>query len=40
MRRVDNVLKMLEPPLEVTQASVPYVSEDLVRTYFLSKQRV
>lgn len=38
MSRVVKVLAMLEPPLVLTMASVPYVSEDLVKKYLVLKQ--
>ena len=33
MSRVEKVFAMLEPPLVLTKASVPYVSDDSVRKY-------
>jgi len=40
MARVEKVLKMLEPPLALSQASVPFITEQLVRRYFVLKQPV
>ena len=40
MARVEKVVKMLEPPLALSQASVPYITEQLVRRYFVLKQQV
>merc|ERR1719153_667287 len=40
MSRVGKVLAMLEPPLALTMASVPYVSDDLVRRYIMLKQSI
>ena len=40
MSRVGKVLAMLEPPLALTMASVPYVSDDLVRRYIMFKQSI
>ena len=39
MSRVEHVLKMLEPPLELTKASVPYVREDLVKRFLVLRQQ-
>ena len=40
MARVEKVLKMLKPPLALSQASVPFITEQLVRRYFVLKQQV
>lgn len=39
MSRVEKVLNMLEPPMGLTMASVPYVSDELVRRYLVLKQK-
>jgi len=38
MSRVEKVFAMLEPPLVLTKASVPYVSDDSVRKYLVLNQ--
>ena len=40
MARVTQVLNMMEPPLELTQASVPYIKEELVMKYITSRQKI
>ena len=39
MSRVEHVMKMPEPPLELTKGSVPYVREDLVRRFLVLRQQ-
>eukprot|EP00092_Neocalanus_flemingeri_P037010 GFUD01040293.1.p1 GENE.GFUD01040293.1~~GFUD01040293.1.p1 ORF type:complete len:1163 (+),score=378.45 GFUD01040293.1:55-3489(+) len=39
MARVEKVLKQLEPPLGLRQASVPYIPDELVRRFLVLKQQ-